>query len=168
VAERLLRRIANNSKKEARYLRSVIDEMVRAERLYFTAEEEADEERWLIKFFQLADDLKNGPVPEIDHYSNILLDQRKWLNAYYTEYQLKTSLPPRQYIAWISKHSKKLHEGLRGLSCLCEYRKSFDKITEEDLYNCHGLADLTNILLAELHRSSPSSVARYLSHFKHR
>lgn len=179
----LLGRIARRSPKEARWLKREIKLLVAAEWNINPSPEEAEEFRKnptqvlstglaalpsrvildkICKARLLS--IVSDKVPREDHDRFTIADQRKWLTRYLYEQPIKPSASPRQYKTWLIKHWQALYKGLKDFDCLCEYRSSLDGIAESDLRDCRGPAILIEILLAELHRSTPSAMRKVLSH----
>jgi hypothetical protein len=174
----LLGRIGKRNPKEARFLRQMIALLAGAERqmpaLSDKQREEfaADPPGFALTFEsiyrQLLLDVITSKVPRKDHDVYTLSDQRKALNEYMNHHPIKPSASFQDYKRWLAFHSPKLYDHLSFFPCLCEYRESINQITsnEQDLFNCHGLADLTYIILAELHQTTASAIRKALSHSK--
>lgn len=174
----LLGRFSKKNPKEARYLRRSIALLAGAEKQIPTLSEKqleeyaADPPSFALTFEslyrQLLLNVITGKVPRVDHDVYTLSDQRKSLNEYMAKNPVKSSASFQDYKRWLSFHSQTLYDQLSFFPCLCEYRESFNLITtnEKDLFNCHGPADLTCIILAELHRTTSSAIRKILSHSK--
>lgn len=171
----LLSRIKLRSHKEARFLRRRIHLLAALERCVMPSAESVEElvtgkeltpTPTALNLSQLAEDLLraivHGKVPRSHHDRHTLSDQRNWLTKYFGDHPVAPSLSSRRYHTWLKEHAKPLHEGLSRFYCLCEYRTSFDDITENKLWDCHGPGNLLELLLAELHRSTPSAVHKAL------
>lgn len=178
VIAALLGRTSKKNPKEARYLKQSIALLAGVEKTIPTLSQEQLEEyatdppsfalRFESIFRQLLLNIINSKVPRNDHDVYTLSDQRKSLNEYMAQHPVKSSASFQDYKRWLAFHSQMLYDQLGFFPCLCEYRESFKLITtnEKDLFDCHGPADLTFIILAELHQTTPSAIRKILSHSK--
>lgn len=182
VIAALLSRTNKKCPKEARYLHRQVRLLASLEKLLppscewayvFNANQEPIPTATAVQAEQLAKGLLRSivfdKVPRADHDKYTLLDQRKGLIKYFEDNPVSSSLSPRQYKTWLMKHGQHIHTRLSVWPCLCEYRASFDDITEHTLRNCRGAAqgcrgpgDLVSVILAELHRMTPQAVSKIL------
>lgn len=178
IVKALLARIGERSPMEQRYLESHIRGIASIEREYTAtpnmlrraSERRRGElavlsEEILGSFYPDAlTILRVSPTPRYGHAPDTLEFQQAWLTTYLRKYPL--SSPPKydEVAKWLSKNGVSTFENLVAIPCICSYRSSLDDITEKQMTDCRGPAQLIDLLLAEIHSSSPSAIRKILSH----
>jgi len=175
VIEALILRIKRQRPKEARFLRRLIYHLRAGDECFVISSENLEEFKRTgslpmkpthQKLTELLLDrlrtMVHGKVPRDDHDRYTIHDQRNRINKYFEDHPVAPSLSAREYKTWLMKHGEKLREILGEYPCLCEYRSSFEGINEVSLLACRGPGELTGIILAELHESTPEAMRKAL------
>ncbi|GKS58533.1 hypothetical protein YTPLAS18_20600 [Nitrospira sp.] len=180
LLEALLRRIANRNPKEALFLRGHIRSIASVEKEFVLPSDERERLISIVgrEMVQIGDDLYesymteilpvlcSAPVPKGAHGSDTLVFQRTWLTSFLQSHPVSGRARYNEYYAWLKRHRKTIHRTLSAIPCFCAYRNSLDGITDDDLLERTGPAQLIDIILAELHRSTPAAIRKVLSHSK--
>lgn len=99
------------------------------------------------------------------HFIPVLQLQHTVLVNFLEEYKCPV-VPISTQERWIADHWEKLWTVLTHFKCYCRYRAPLEKLNMEDREWTRTAGNLASLILAHIHRATPTTINKLLSHSK--